>query len=290
MSVSESKLLAVTSQKTASTSNYVCVDIGFGVVVVVVVVVCFWPACVDVVWVLHSSCVFTLPFICSNLLTFRFISWYACIVLYCRCVLYICVCVCVFPCSMRSAVSRAFGDLDYKGHKHEFFPELALTEDLVIATAEISRTRIVPEDKFMILACDGLWDVMSNQEAVDFCRALLNNKWGIFKKRQAVRKKVGQLLRQNEDLKSRAIKRKLAIAFPEIKFGNKVWQAYVDWVHDAATGDLLGGDPHISVDTFVEPLNRPPTPHELAGYLVREALIRGSTDNVSVLLIHFHWV
>lgn len=52
------------------------------------------------------------------------------------------------------SLSRAIGDLDntpYVTHKPELF-----------------RYRINANDKFIIFACDGLWDVMSNKEAVDF--------------------------------------------------------------------------------------------------------------------------
>ena len=31
-------------------------------------------------------------------------------------------------------------------------------------------------DKFMVIACDGLWDVLSNQDAVEFINSLLINK------------------------------------------------------------------------------------------------------------------
>lgn len=29
---------------------------------------------------------------------------------------------------------------------------------------------MTPDHEFMIVACDGIWDVMSNQEVIDFCR------------------------------------------------------------------------------------------------------------------------
>lgn len=53
------------------------------------------------------------------------------------------------------SVSRSFGDLDAKPH--------------VSHIPDIYDYTIEPQvDKFMILACDGVWDVLSNQDAVDF--------------------------------------------------------------------------------------------------------------------------
>lgn len=52
------------------------------------------------------------------------------------------------------SVSRAFGDIDatpYVTHKPDIF-----------------RWKIEKNDKFFILACDGVWDVLSNQDVVNF--------------------------------------------------------------------------------------------------------------------------
>lgn len=57
------------------------------------------------------------------------------------------------------AVSRSFGDLRMKE-----------TQRYVSAEPEMSVLQLTPEDKFFILASDGLWDVLTNQEAVDFVR------------------------------------------------------------------------------------------------------------------------
>ena len=60
------------------------------------------------------------------------------------------------------SLSRAFGDLEcapYVTHLHQIY-----------------KYRISSSDKFIIFACDGLWDVMSNQDAVDFVNELLMNK------------------------------------------------------------------------------------------------------------------
>jgi len=51
------------------------------------------------------------------------------------------------------SVSRSFGDLDNLPY--------------VTHIPEIFKYRISKEDKFMILACDGLWDVVSNNDAVN---------------------------------------------------------------------------------------------------------------------------
>eukprot|EP00735_Rhodelphis_limneticus_P004238 TRINITY_DN15808_c0_g1::TRINITY_DN15808_c0_g1_i1::g.25553::m.25553 TRINITY_DN15808_c0_g1::TRINITY_DN15808_c0_g1_i1::g.25553 ORF type:complete len:353 (+),score=34.28,sp/Q8RXV3/P2C59_ARATH/45.25/2e-63,PP2C/PF00481.16/2.1e-69,PP2C_2/PF13672.1/2.1e-05,SpoIIE/PF07228.7/0.15 TRINITY_DN15808_c0_g1_i1:181-1239(+) len=61
----------------------------------------------------------------------------------------------------RLAMSRAIGDRSLKNY--------------VIATPEVQTYNLTPKDEFLILACDGLWDVMSNQEAVDFVHRMESN-------------------------------------------------------------------------------------------------------------------
>ena len=73
-------------------------------------------------------------------------------------------------------VSRTIGDLDFKKNA-----ELPHTHQMVVATPDITTFELQKGDEFLILACDGIWDVLSNQEAVDL-----------------VRKKI----KQGEDLKS----------------------------------------------------------------------------------------
>ena len=46
-------------------------------------------------------------------------------------------------------------------------------QDLVTAEPDIFEDLLSPHDQFILLACDGLWDVFGNQEAVDFVRAAL---------------------------------------------------------------------------------------------------------------------
>lgn len=59
----------------------------------------------------------------------------------------------------RLAVSRAFGDFSLKPY--------------VIAQPEILVHPISKLDEFLILACDGVWDVLTNQQAVDLVRMSL---------------------------------------------------------------------------------------------------------------------
>ena len=61
------------------------------------------------------------------------------------------------------SLSRAIGDLDntpYVTHKPELF-----------------RYRLSKNDKFVIFACDGLWDVVGNTEATDFVRMLKDGRY-----------------------------------------------------------------------------------------------------------------
>ena len=57
-------------------------------------------------------------------------------------------------------VARAFGDYDYKSNA-----DLSPSRQAVVCTPDIEgRDRADSEDLFLILACDGVWDVMSNDE------------------------------------------------------------------------------------------------------------------------------
>jgi len=63
------------------------------------------------------------------------------------------------------AVSRALGDFDYKnvtGRKP--------CEQLVSPEPELTVVERNDDDEFLALACDGIWDVMSNDELCDFIR------------------------------------------------------------------------------------------------------------------------
>ena len=58
------------------------------------------------------------------------------------------------------AMARAFGDFDFKSNQ-----DLSPSRQAVICTPEIViRSRNVDEDMYLILACDGVWDVMSDEE------------------------------------------------------------------------------------------------------------------------------
>ncbi|GLT85509.1 hypothetical protein SLE2022_036980 [Rubroshorea leprosula] len=57
------------------------------------------------------------------------------------------------------AMSRAFGDFLLKNHG-------------VIAIPDVSHRRLTPDDQFIVLATDGVWDMLSNQQVASIvCRA-----------------------------------------------------------------------------------------------------------------------
>ncbi|XP_072319697.1 protein phosphatase, Mg2+/Mn2+ dependent, 1Na (putative) [Eucyclogobius newberryi] len=66
------------------------------------------------------------------------------------------------------AVSRALGDFDFK--EVDWRPQ---TEQLVSPEPEIYEMGRAPEDEFVILACDGVWDAIGNEELCAFVRSRL---------------------------------------------------------------------------------------------------------------------
>jgi len=64
------------------------------------------------------------------------------------------------------AVSRALGDFEYKN-----VPGRGPCEQLVSPEPDVYlESRDLENDEFFVLACDGIWDVMTNEELCDFIR------------------------------------------------------------------------------------------------------------------------
>lgn len=68
-------------------------------------------------------------------------------------------------------LSRGFGDFEYKRN-----PDLAQEEQMVTAFPDIKSVKITKETQFLVLATDGVWDMLSPQECVDFVNARLNKQ------------------------------------------------------------------------------------------------------------------
>jgi len=69
------------------------------------------------------------------------------------------------------ALSRAMGDFIFKRNSKK-----SPQEQIVIAYPDVIVKDVVPETEFIVLACDGIWDVLTNQEVVDFVRRRIASK------------------------------------------------------------------------------------------------------------------
>uniref|UniRef100_A0A0C9S216 protein-serine/threonine phosphatase n=1 Tax=Wollemia nobilis TaxID=56998 RepID=A0A0C9S216_9CONI len=67
-------------------------------------------------------------------------------------------------------LARAIGDMEFKQNK--FLPA---EYQIVTASPDINVVDICADDEFIVLACDGVWDVMSSQQVVDFVNENINN-------------------------------------------------------------------------------------------------------------------
>lgn len=65
-------------------------------------------------------------------------------------------------------LSRALGDLEYKKDK-----SLGPEAQIISGTPDFICEKRCAEDEFIVICCDGVWDVKSNQQVVDFVRARL---------------------------------------------------------------------------------------------------------------------
>ncbi|TCD64899.1 Protein phosphatase 2C 2, partial [Steccherinum ochraceum] len=67
------------------------------------------------------------------------------------------------------SLSRAFGDFEYKKNT-----TLSPEAQIVTCDPEISEHVIEQTDEFLIIACDGIWDCLTSQMAVDCVRFLIS--------------------------------------------------------------------------------------------------------------------
>lgn len=67
------------------------------------------------------------------------------------------------------ALSRAIGDFMFKNNSQIPWEEQAVTAAPEVRSVRMDRTK----DEFLVVACDGIWDVMSNEEVVEFVRQRL---------------------------------------------------------------------------------------------------------------------
>ena len=70
------------------------------------------------------------------------------------------------------ALSRSIGDLEYKvkGENKDY------KKDMITADPEIKIQKIESNIAFLIIACDGIWDCLDNQQAVDKVGELIAKK------------------------------------------------------------------------------------------------------------------
>lgn len=68
-------------------------------------------------------------------------------------------------------LTRAIGDFAYK--KDKSIPAAA---QIITANPDLSEIDITPEDEFLVLGCDGVWDRKTSQEVVDFMKERLDGR------------------------------------------------------------------------------------------------------------------
>lgn len=86
------------------------------------------------------------------------------------------------------AVSRAFGDSEFKKGIQSIIQEEGIKVDaeettnwddpLIIAEPEFVTTTLTPDDQFLVLACDGLFDVFTPADLIDYIKNFLEKNGG----------------------------------------------------------------------------------------------------------------
>lgn len=69
------------------------------------------------------------------------------------------------------SLSRALGDMEYKmNHK------IGVEAQMITCVPEIRKEAISADDKFMIIACDGIWDCLTSQGCIDLMHKSIKSR------------------------------------------------------------------------------------------------------------------
>lgn len=65
-------------------------------------------------------------------------------------------------------LSRSLGDLEYKQD-----PSIPVDQQMITCVPEIKVEKLTKNHDFIFIACDGIWDCLTSQEAITMCREWL---------------------------------------------------------------------------------------------------------------------
>eukprot|EP00358_Blepharisma_japonicum_P006536 CAMPEP_0202943876 /NCGR_PEP_ID=MMETSP1395-20130829/4482_1 /ASSEMBLY_ACC=CAM_ASM_000871 /TAXON_ID=5961 /ORGANISM="Blepharisma japonicum, Strain Stock R1072" /LENGTH=268 /DNA_ID=CAMNT_0049641917 /DNA_START=54 /DNA_END=857 /DNA_ORIENTATION=+ len=68
-------------------------------------------------------------------------------------------------------LSRSIGDLEYKTNL-----SIPQREQMISAFPDVRKETLGPRDEFIVLACDGVWDMLTSQQCVNFIRERIHAK------------------------------------------------------------------------------------------------------------------
>ena len=86
-------------------------------------------------------------------------------------------------------LSRSLGDMEYKNNSL-----LKAEEQMITANPEVKVEKLGGDAEFLVIACDGIWDCMSSQDAVDFINEKTSRKTYKYKISAAIENMFDQII------------------------------------------------------------------------------------------------
>jgi serine/threonine protein phosphatase PrpC len=87
------------------------------------------------------------------------------------------------------SLSRALGDLEYKQNR-----KVNVEAQMITCVPEIKKVELMGEDKFLVIACDGIWDCLSSQECISLMHRKIKERKSVEKSAQVVEDMFDQII------------------------------------------------------------------------------------------------